>query len=103
MKGIFDARMISFKDIISQINFDDHGIPAAYADSVCRDWIIGTEHDVKLPYFAIPYYVGVDSDLRHDESLEDWCIAGDAMDIFDEILLELGLKKGDLTWIYFEE
>lgn len=103
MNGIFSVRMISFKDVISQITFDDYGIPTAYADSLCRDWIIGLEHDVELPHFAISYYVGQDSDLRHDESLEDWCTAGDAMDAFDEVLVGLGLKKGDLIWIVFEE
>ena len=56
-----------------------------------------------MPHFAISYYVGQDSDLRHDESLEDWCAAGDAMDAFDTVLVGLGLKKGDLIWIVFEE
>ena len=103
MEGIFNARMISFKDVINQINLNDHGISADYAGSLCRDWIIELEHDVELPHFAISYYVGQDSDLRHNESSEDWCAAGDAMDAFDEVLVGLGLKKGDLIWIVFEE
>ena len=94
---------IDFDDILEKMYEKCPKYSISTMDYLCRDWIIDDSvQEIHLPIFAVPYKTYIDTDLRHIEGLEEYYVAGEVMDIFDEVISDMGIKSSDEIWIIFK-